>query len=55
LHWKKYHQRTGQVIVQELTGLNAPEFELPDADGRPYRLADFAGKWLLLMFHRHLA
>jgi peroxiredoxin len=29
-------------------------FALPDAAGRIYRLADFAGSWLLMVFHRHL-
>ena len=33
---------------------HAVDFKLPDIDGNTYRLADFEGKWLLLVFHRHL-
>jgi len=29
-------------------------FRLPDASGQIYQLADYAGSWLLLVFHRHL-
>jgi len=36
------------------TGSPAVDFELQDADGRVHRLADYAGDWLLLVFHRHL-
>jgi peroxiredoxin len=36
------------------TGFPAPAFALPDAQGRIYRLQDYAGNWLLLVFHRHL-
>lgn len=32
----------------------APDFELPDTEGRTHRLVDYAGQWLLLVFHRHL-
>jgi peroxiredoxin Q/BCP len=32
----------------------APDFELSDTEGRTHRLADYAGQWLLLVFHRHL-
>jgi hypothetical protein len=35
-------------------GRPAMPFELPDADGRIHRLADYKGHWLLLVFHRHL-
>ena len=34
--------------------LPAVPFALQDPSGRIYRLADFAGSWLLLVFHRHL-
>jgi hypothetical protein len=27
---------------------------LPDTNGRTHRLADYAGRWLLMVFHRHL-
>jgi len=33
------------------TGQKAPEFELEDEQGRTFRLADHAGKWLLLVFY----
>lgn len=29
----------------------APDFTLPDADGKPRSLADFKGEWLLLYFY----
>ncbi|GAB4170210.1 MAG: peroxiredoxin [Wenzhouxiangellaceae bacterium] len=32
-------------------GNNAPDFTLPDQDGRPWRLADHRGQWLLLVFY----
>lgn len=36
-------------------GSKAVSFELPDALGGVHRLQDYAGQWLLLVFHRHLA
>jgi peroxiredoxin Q/BCP len=32
-------------------GDKAPDFALPDATGKIWKLADFAGKWLLLYFY----
>lgn len=32
----------------------AVPFELNDIHDVSYRLSDYAGKWLLLVFHRHL-
>src|SRR5437763_2925 len=32
-------------------GDNAPDFELPGADGKPVRLQDFAGRKLVLYFY----
>ncbi|MFP5260072.1 MAG: peroxiredoxin [Acidobacteriota bacterium] len=29
----------------------APDFSLPDADGRVHSLADYSGKWLVLYFY----
>lgn len=29
----------------------APDFSLPDQDGKVHRLADYAGKWLVLYFY----
>ena len=33
----------------------AVPFALPGSDGQTYTLERFAGRWLLLVFHRHLA
>lgn len=41
--------------MADLTGRPAADFALPDIEGRTHRLADFGSKWLLLVFHRHLA
>jgi thioredoxin-dependent peroxiredoxin len=38
----------GQVVSE---GNQAPDFELPGADGKPIRLADFAGRTLVLYFY----
>ncbi len=35
-------------------GHSAADFDLRDSDGRVHRLADYRGRWLLLVFHRHL-
>lgn len=35
-------------------GDRAPAFQLRDAAGGIRRLEDWAGSWLLLVFHRHL-
>lgn len=40
--------------VSGLTGRPAPSFALGDAEGRVWRLEEFRGSWLLLVFHRHL-
>ncbi len=36
-------------------GQPAAPFSLPDAEGRVHRLEDYRGRWLLLVFHRHLS
>jgi peroxiredoxin len=36
-------------------GSPAVPFDLPDTSGTPHRLEDHRGRWLLLVFHRHLA
>ncbi len=33
----------------------APLIQLPDHEGRPWRLADHRGRPVVLIFHRHLA
>ena len=35
-------------------GKTAVDFDLPDSQDAAHRLADYAGNWLLLVFHRHL-
>ncbi len=37
-----------------MVGSKAVRFELKDADGVVHRLDQYAGHWLLLVFHRHL-
>lgn len=32
-------------------GEAAPDFNLPDQEGKPHRLQDYAGKWLVLYFY----
>lgn len=41
-------------MTSPLVGGPAVAFELPDADGRVHRLDEYRGRWLLLVFHRHL-
>lgn len=38
----------------DLTGKPAVPFHLPDSGGRLHRLEDYRGRWLLMVFHRHL-
>ncbi|CAG1008329.1 hypothetical protein MYXO_03714 [Myxococcaceae bacterium] len=40
--------------MASLVGSKAPDFELAEPSGAVHRLADFAGHYLLLVFHRHL-
>ena len=35
-------------------GSKAVPFELPDTADKARQLSDYAGRWLLLVFHRHL-
>ena len=38
--------------MNELTiGNKAPDFCLPDKDGKEFSLKDFKGKWLILYFY----
>lgn len=34
-----------------IVGDKAPDFEMPDKDGKIYSLADYRGKWILLYFY----
>jgi len=40
--------------MQNLVGKAAFGFELPNINGQLRESDDFAGRWLLLVFHRHL-
>jgi peroxiredoxin len=42
-------------MTNRLDDAAAVPFELPDANGQVRSLRDYAGEWLLLVFHRHLA
>jgi len=41
-------------MLKNRAGQPALPFELRDSEGRLFTLNDFAGRWLLLIFHRHL-
>ena len=41
--------------IESKVGAASLWFQLPDTNGVIHRLRDYAGQWLLLMFHRHLA
>jgi hypothetical protein len=43
-----------QTTVNRLGSAAAP-FRLLDTAGVPHQLEDHGGRWLLLIFHRHLA
>ncbi|NIL98168.1 MAG: redoxin domain-containing protein [Planctomycetales bacterium] len=40
--------------MADRVGKTAVSFELPDTQGHVHRLEDYAGRWLLMVFHRHL-
>jgi peroxiredoxin len=40
--------------MADLTGHPAIPFKLLDSEGRRHRLEDYRGRWLLMVFHRHL-
>jgi hypothetical protein len=42
------------LAMSNRLGKQAAPFDLSDIHGDSYRLEDFAGRWLLLVFHRHL-
>ena len=41
-------------IMMDMVGRAAVPFALPDIEGHVHHLHDYAGRWLLLVFHRHL-
>jgi hypothetical protein len=56
--WPVVHDRSGDLWVlgegaarraDALTSLQAPDFELPDLDGRPHRLSDLRGRRVFLV------
>lgn len=40
--------------MAHVIGTAAADFALPDTAGELHRLEQYAGHWLLLVFHRHL-
>jgi peroxiredoxin len=40
--------------MPDLTGKPAIPFSLRDSEGQLHQLGDYRGRWLLLVFHRHL-
>ena len=40
--------------MKTLKGKSAVPFSLIDSDGKEHHLEDYRGKWLILVFHRHL-
>jgi thioredoxin-dependent peroxiredoxin len=43
--------RMAQAGELPKAGQAAPDFSLPDQDGRQHRLSDYSGKWLVLYFY----
>jgi thioredoxin-dependent peroxiredoxin len=43
--------RLAQAGEVPRVGQSAPDFSLPDQDGKPRQLADYSGKWLVLYFY----
>jgi thioredoxin-dependent peroxiredoxin len=39
------------IIMQDLLNQPAPQFTLPDQNGKPHSLADYRGRWVLLYFY----
>lgn len=38
-------------MLNDLLGKSAPKFELPDQTGKPHRLSDYVGRWVVLYFY----
>jgi hypothetical protein len=43
-----------ETALQDLTGKTAIPFNLRDSRGNTHLLQEYRGKWLLMVFHRHL-
>ena len=41
--------------MKRLVGAAALPFQLQDTNNRLHRLSDYSGRFLLLVFHRHLS
>ncbi len=41
-------------IIKNMTGKPAVPFSLKDSEGKLHNLEAYTGKWLLMVFHRHL-
>lgn len=39
------------ISADNLTGSKAPEFELPDQNGKMHKLSDYAGQWVVMYFY----
>ena len=37
--------------MKHRTGDEAPDFQLMDQHGKPHKLSDYTGKWVLLFFY----
>jgi peroxiredoxin len=46
--------RRQETAMQDLTGKPAIPFSLRDSRGGTRQLQEYRGKWLLMVFHRHL-
>jgi len=45
------HEYIGIVRLARMDGERAPDFCLPDAEGKKHCLGDFRGKWVVLYFY----
>jgi peroxiredoxin len=43
-----------EIDLKDLTGKPAIAFTLRDSRGTAHLLQEYRGKWLLMVFHRHL-
>ena len=50
----EYGRLKWSALMRSRVGEPAVDFCLPDSDGVVHKLCDYAGRWLLLVFHRHL-
>jgi hypothetical protein len=48
---KTINGKGGGESMSPVLGKKAPDFILPDQDGKQVRLKDYAGKWVVLYFY----